>query len=294
MKTITLKAPAKINLFLEVTGKRLDGYHELDTIFAKLDFGDTVSVSLSSRKGPVTLKIDNRTGLDLSSGADNLAMRAAELVRGFYGIENAVSIKLVKRIPMGAGLGGGSSDAGTVIRGLCALLGKDPLERPLRALAAKLGADVPVFLYENGLMRGRGIGDRLTPLPLGGDKPYVAVFYPGVPQPTGPVFRALALPSCRDVLTSTASLNKLKIALKKGLGPAVWGKFLFNRLEAAVVPMNAGVRLLRTELSAKADFVLMSGSGSSVFCLCEDRRKALQLVRQLGDAPRSSFAARLL
>ncbi len=293
MRTITLKAPVKINLFLEVTGKRPDGYHELDTIFAKLDFGDTVRISLSSRKGPVTLRIDNRIGAELSAGADNLAVRAAELVRGLYGVQNAVSIRLTKRIPVGAGLGGGSSDAGAVIRGLCRLLERDPLAKPVRTLAAKLGADVPVFLYENGLMRGRGIGERLVPLPMAGRKPYAAVFYPGVPQPTGPVFKALRLPSGRG-LTTTPSLNKLKLALKKGLGPAVWGKFLFNRLEAAVVPMNAGVRLLKTELSANADFVLMSGSGSSVFCLCEDRRKALQLVRLHGEVPRSAFAARFL
>ena len=269
-KTVKVTAPAKINLFLEITGKRPDGYHNLVTLFAKTGLEDKLELRATSKPG-VELHLVNKSGCPLSASPDNLAIRAAQAVMTAYKIKPGVAIKLEKRIPIGAGLGGGSSDAGAVIRGMCELfaLTKTPWkDRKLLALARKLGADVPVFLFNESFLIGRGIGEKLTPLKVTASLPSVTLVYPGTPSPTAEAYRRLVIPERKKSLTNLRALSKLKIMLEGGPCPVDWTNLLFNRLEESVLPYNESVRSARQMLlAAGAGAVLMSGSGSCVFIL---------------------------
>jgi 4-diphosphocytidyl-2-C-methyl-D-erythritol kinase len=151
-------APAKVNLVLRVGPRREDGYHELVSLMAPLDLADEVDVRVSARPGPVTCRVPGRPELD---GAANLAARAAELFRARFGIRRAVAIRIAKRIPVTAGLGGGSSDAAAVLRALARAHSVTDRER-LAATALELGSDVPFFLG-SGPAWATGRGEALEP-----------------------------------------------------------------------------------------------------------------------------------
>jgi len=178
-------APAKLNLFLRITGRRPDGYHELQTVFRLLDWGDEIRLRL--RDDGDIRRLHDVPGVPEDT---DLAIRAALLLQSYAGIEVGVDIDVEKRVPMGGGLGGGSSDAATVLVALNWLWGLDLDEDTLAELGRQLGADVPVFV------RGRsawaeGIGERLTPLPLP-RRTYV-VLDPHESVPTGALFQASEL-----------------------------------------------------------------------------------------------------
>ena len=182
---IELPAPAKLNLFLHVVGRRADGYHELQTIFQFLDLADRVRIA---RRNDALL---HRTAaIPGVEEADDLVMRAARLLRDTSGIETGADIAVEKRIPLGAGLGGGSSDAAAVLIGLDRLWGLGTDTDRMAALGARLGADVPVFV--RGLAAwGEGVGERLVPVAL--EEPwYVLVVLP-LAVSTASVFQAPAL-----------------------------------------------------------------------------------------------------
>lgn len=154
---LTLPAPAKLNLFLHITGRRADGYHELQTVFQLLDWGDTLSFEVSD-SGSVTLDVDGAS----IPAADNLILRAA---RALPAAGRGVHIRARKRIPMGGGLGGGSSNAATTLLALNRLWQLEFDNEELQHIGARLGADVPVFVAGNSAW-AEGIGERLTPLLL--------------------------------------------------------------------------------------------------------------------------------
>ena len=155
--SLSVKACAKINLGLEITGKRDDGFHELVTIFQTVDLADELTVSLTDSGLQLSVSGD----FPVPSDGSNLCLQAAEAYLQAAESEAGVSLHLLKRIPVGAGLGGGSSDAAAVLRALHRLIGA---EVDLHALAAKLGSDVPFFLH-SGTTLGEGRGERLTPCP---------------------------------------------------------------------------------------------------------------------------------
>lgn len=182
---IRLAAPAKLNLYLECLGRRPDGYHELETIFQAIEMHDTVAVSLEPGHGITLTCTDAR----LPTGADNLAWRAAEVVAQRRPLALRVHIVLDKRIPTGAGLGGGSSNAAAVLRALQRLL-PDPLTpEELAAAALQLGSDVPFFLT-GGTAHALGRGEQLTPM---ADLPRLAItiIKPARECSTPAVYRAM-------------------------------------------------------------------------------------------------------
>ena len=154
----TWPAPAKINLFLHVIGQRPDGYHLLQTAFQFVDYADQLSFRISDE--PHISRLSELNGV---AATDDLCVRAAQLLQSHCGVQQGVEISLDKCLPMGGGLGGGSSDAATTLMALNHLWGTGLTRDQLLALGLKLGADIPVFIH--GLAAwAEGVGDRLTPI----------------------------------------------------------------------------------------------------------------------------------
>ena len=288
MKTISLAAPAKVNLFLEVTGKRPDGYHELATLFAKISLADTLHISAApAQQEDIRFEITGPLAAHLTATDDNLVVRAVRAFEQHYQMPLSVHIVLEKNIPMGAGLGGGSSDAGTVLRALCKLFDKNPLD--LLAHAARLGADVPLFLYPDTFLKGEGIGEKLTPVAAGGPLPWAVLVYPDTAVATKGVFSRLQLPAAQQILTSCSNLDKLIEYVKEGSPFTQWQTLFFNRLEEAVLPYVCSVRDVKQDFSALGTNPLMSGSGSTVFALTTDRKRAEDLAGNINKKGRKVF-----
>ena len=286
---ITRLCPAKINLFLEVTGKRADGYHELETLFAKINLCDTLCVrAVPAGTTRITLTLGGPVAQQLRADRTNLVWRAAELFLAHFGLHAEADISLDKHIPTGAGLGGGSSDAAGVILALCEIFGKDKNE--LLGACAKLGADVPLFLFEDTFQKGEGIGEKLTPLPYRAPLPYAVLVYPHLAVPTKGIFARLKLPAHGEVLTRRAQLHTIIMNLQQGKPLADWKDLLFNRLEESVLPFEQAVREVMTDLSnLHAGFCRMSGSGSTCFALVETEQQAHALAKQLSRADRDIY-----
>ncbi len=153
-------APAKLNLMLRVTGRRPDGYHSLQTVFRFIEFSDTLRFAV--RQDGVIARVNNVVGVPAS---DDLTLRAARLLKQHSGARLGVDIELEKRLPLGGGLGGGSSDAGTALLALNRLWQVNWPRTRLQQLALELGADVPVFVFGESAV-GEGLGQELTPLAL--------------------------------------------------------------------------------------------------------------------------------
>lgn len=243
MQTLTLPAPAKLNLMLHVLGRRADGYHELQTLFQFLDHGDELSFSLRD-DGQIRLHSD-LPGVDHDS---NLIVRAARLLQRESGCALGADIQLLKRLPMGGGIGGGSSDAATTLLGLDRLWRLDLGEDRLAELGLGLGADVPVFVRGRAAF-AEGVGERLQPVEL--PEPWYLVIAPQVSVSTAEIFadpeltrntpaitvRSLLAGGGRndcqpvvekrypEVRNALSLLNKFVPASMTGTGACVFGSF---------------------------------------------------------------------
>ena len=252
----TWPAPAKLNLFLHVTGRRDDGYHDLQTLFQLLDWGDEVRVHA------------DRTGVIRRAGQDygvpeqqDLAIRAAELLKRETGVSGGAEIRVHKRIPMGSGLGGGSSDAATVLLVLNQAWGCGLDKDELAALGAGLGADVPVFVCGNSAMAG-GIGEKLEPVALG-ERYYVLVF-PEFSVSTAQVF------ADRDLKRNSQSIDTQAAIAGHG----------HNDCQPVVEKRFPAIRRMLRSLE-KWGRPAMTGTGSTIFIPMEGKKHALIAARQI-------------
>ena len=281
---ITRLCPAKINLFLEVTGKRPNGYHELVTLFAKISLTDTLTVEAvpTSESAPISLELSGPQAALIPAGTDNLVCKAAQGFLAHFHLHARITLHLEKHIPTGAGLGGGSSDAAGVLLCLCHLFDKNPLE--LLPLAAQLGADVPLFLYPDTFLRGEGIGEKLTPVVFAKTLPELVLVYPKVAVSTKEVFAHIKISPQQEILTNLSKLNKLIGAVENGMPFVNWKPLLFNKLEEYVFPSAPSVRQAFDKLVCLSGGVCrMSGSGSTVFALVGTKLDALKITKQLED-----------
>ncbi len=276
MRTLRLEAPAKVNLGLRVRGRRADGYHELESVFVPLRWGDTVELALAPSGADVGLTLAGASQ-GVPAGEENLAVRAARAFLRGAGASAGLRIALTKRIPAAAGLGGGSSDAGAVLRGLAALWPGAFTPAALGSLALELGADVPFFLDPRPA-RVTGIGERITPLPDVPTLPLVLA-HPGVPLSTAAVFAAYeaaepsltpagAAPTIRDPGAPACAAGP-EAERPDGLGGwlrAMREGLLENDLEPAALRLCPVVAELRVALEeGGAEAVGLSGSGPTVF-----------------------------
>jgi 4-diphosphocytidyl-2-C-methyl-D-erythritol kinase len=197
-------APAKLNLFLHITGRRPDGYHDLQTIFQIIDFSDFISFKIT--EDPTVTRLDDEPGAAALAAVPpeaDLTVRAARALREHAGGQRGVRIRIRKRLPLGGGLGGGSSDAATTLRVLNRLWGFDLSVDDLARLGLKLGADVPVFVRGHTAW-GAGLGEQLVPLAT--PERWFVVVHPGVAIPTREIFQAPELTRNSPVITIPALL----------------------------------------------------------------------------------------
>jgi 4-diphosphocytidyl-2-C-methyl-D-erythritol kinase len=184
--SIRREAPAKLNLTLEITGRRADGYHRLDSLIGFTEYGDTLEAAPADT---LSLVMDGPFGADLAiDPAENLVLRAAKALAAEAGVAPRVALRLTKRLPLASGIGGGSSDAAATLLALAELWRIDPAPQDLARLALALGADVPVCLAGRPA-RLRGIGDEVDPAPALPASPILLV-NPGIGLPTPHVFKA--------------------------------------------------------------------------------------------------------
>lgn len=272
-----IRAPAKINLSLRVVGRRADGYHLLDTIMAPVSLYDEIEIRKvrvrvkNKKPAPPSIKVICKHPL-VPNDEKNLVHRAARLLLAKAKSDQPIEIRLRKRIPVGAGLGGGSTDAAATLVGLNRLLKLGFSKKKLERLGLKLGADVPFFIRGRPA-RARGIGERLHPFgPL--RRLWAVIIYPGFPVSTAWVYGNLPAKLTKpSVNTSIASLLT---------GSGSLANLLVNDLERVSLSRYPKIGLLKQALLREgAAGSLMSGSGSSVFGVFKSKRKAEHAFRRL-------------
>ncbi len=261
MNEVRIPAYAKVNLRLEVLGKRADGYHELRTIFQTVSLHDSLRLR-QSRQSVISLTVRGNAILSQEPLEKNLVYRAVEALQRELKVRSGVEMTLDKQIPAGRGLGGGSSDAAAALLGYLRLTGKriDPVR--LLAIAASLGADVPFFLF-GGCALGVGKGEEIYPLPDLPTSTYLIVSPNSIHVPTPDAYRWLHAPELAS-LTKSAAAHKLYKFCALCWSPQEAS--LSNDFEAAVFRRHARLGQIKRALLRKgASEALLAGSGSAVF-----------------------------
>lgn len=339
---VEIDAPAKINWVLNVLGRRADGYHEIDTLMQTISLADRLTIEaisgepgLGAGSGPDAEEPDAQPRLtcsdpSLPTGPENLVWRAWEAMRrAFPGRVGAVSIHIEKRIPHGAGLGGGSSDAAAAMRALNEIFGLGAPPGRLAEIAAEIGSDVPFFI-RGGLARARGRGEIIEPIPAPGAtipareaipasagppraasarasaSPPAAMFpkfdlvvlFPGFPTPTAAAYRALNAAPLREGETGEswridAATRAIARSEPGATGdPAAMAAVMANAFDAALAGPGTPYTEIKTRMAAEGLVgAMLSGSGSAVFALAKDSEHARAAAASLSTAGAPAFAA---
>ena len=268
---IELFCPAKINLGLRVTGKREDGYHDLETIFQRITLFDRLRIEVTGGSG-ITLSCP---GSELPADETNLVGRAACDFLEKASIHCGVKLTLHKKIPVSAGLGGGSSNAASTILGLNLLLGKPLNQKEMLTLGTKLGADVPFFVAGISAAFARGIGNKLTIISC--PHMWFILVYPPIEVSTAWVYANLDLG-----LTRSDHPHIRRVSNQRSFKIEEVLDVLYNDLETVTIKLHPIIDTIRKHLvSLGAIGALMSGSGPTVFGLFPDRNNAEAALRKL-------------
>ena len=271
-KAVTIASPAKVNLYLEILNKRPDGYHAIVTLFERISLSD--EIILRPREDSALLILSKAKNIPLDS--NNLVYKAAALLRKDLGISRGVSIEIKKRIPVGAGLGGGSSNAASTLLGLNRLWNLKLSKKKLLAYAARLGSDVAFFIEDVSFAWGSSRGEKITPC-FGAHKSlWHILLTPDVSVSTKEAYQEF------DRVVNKPPLSH---AALEGSGfPARRlrvGKILFNHLEDVTFRKYPKVRKLKESLRAYGvRRALMSGSGGSVFGIVKSRKEGLRIAER--------------
>jgi 4-diphosphocytidyl-2-C-methyl-D-erythritol kinase len=271
---VKVRALAKINLDLRVLNKRPDGFHELRTVFQTISLADTIGIELEPAKRR-EITIEDDPGIP-----DNLIVRAAHAILDQMKMVAQVHFRLEKQIPMGGGLGGGSSDAAAVLLALPVLAGREiPMDR-LTWIAHELGSDVPFFL-RGGTQLAVGRGGELYPQPDVHNQPILLVA-PGVQVPTGPAYAALG--RSLTFTESSSSINGFQAyvrALDEKRSAAAASAFSANDFESVVFKQFPQLNKIAARLRKFDTSVRMSGSGSTIFALFDSKADREHAVKSL-------------
>ncbi|MFA4981598.1 MAG: 4-(cytidine 5'-diphospho)-2-C-methyl-D-erythritol kinase [Candidatus Omnitrophota bacterium] len=291
MTSIELTAPAKVNLVLKILGKRKDSYHNIYTLFEKISLCDRIRIT-KIREGIIV----SSDRFITRSPKDNLVYKAAKLFLGRHKLKYGVKIDIKKKIPIAGGLGGGSSDAASVLMGMDRLFGLKIGRAGLLSLAARLGSDVPFFILDVPFAVGRGRGERLEKADVR-KRLWHLIIYPGFKVSTKDVYEAFdahqeALVPRRGSGSRPEHLPKALTTrhcgdriIRQSAGSMDFGEIesmLYNDLEETVIAkketIGKVIERLASSLNKKA---IVSGSGPSVFCLYRDGKEALAAKRRL-------------
>lgn len=283
IKTISLNCPAKVNLSLDVVKRRPDGYHNLETIMHTVNLSDKLTLTMEEcTKFSATLHTNNSF---IPANDDNLCIKAANAFFAATGKTAKLTIELEKNIPVGAGLGGGSSDAAGTLVGLNKLIGEPLTKDKLCKIAATLGADVPFFI-EGGCTLATGIGEILSPLPKLTDVFFV-IAKPEYGISTPYVYKNLVL----DESTKHPNTKAVIDAIAKNDVFAL-GKEAMNVLETVVEKEHPEIPQYKNIMkNMGAAYSLMSGSGSSVFGVFDDLTLAQKCAEKLKELTNQVFIA---
>lgn len=267
MNRVKLQAPAKINYLLDVIRKRPDNYHDLRMVMQRIALSDEIEISLSDTPG-IRVYCDRE---DVPDGPANIAWRAAEALLALAHINTGIDIFIVKKIPMAAGLGGGSSDAATVLMGLNDLLNLKLTDEKLMSVGVKLGADVPFFIFKKTAL-AEGIGDRLSVVE-GLPPVWLVLVNPNIHVSTAWAYKNLQLTKKSD----TDKLPKFNNRIEDICA------LLSNDLESVTIGRFPIIQEIKDALLANgAKAVLMSGSGPTVFGIFEEEQQASDCQREIG------------
>lgn len=279
-RSVTVAAHAKVNLTLEVVGRRSDGYHDLRSVFATIDLADEVRVAAS---GTLDVRLVPDVG---APPGDDLASRAVRAFAQARGRDARALVRVRKRIPVAAGLGGGSSDAAAVMTGLAALW---RVPRPDAEVAAVVGSDVPFFASRAPFALVSGRGERVEPLPAPALALWAVLVRPAAAARTADVFAQHLAPA-----TDGAASARVADALRAGtLTAALLRECARNDLDAAAERVCAWIADARAAARARRVTLQLSGSGPALFAVADDRAHALRIARALRRAGLRPRAVRL-
>lgn len=269
---LTVPAFAKINLSLHVLGKRADGYHDLNTVFQTISLRDTIKIAATDNS-EILLSCDDR---HLAIDETNLVIRAAESLRTRFATKKGARIRLEKRIPVRAGLGGGSADAAATLLALAYLWKLSATRQDLTALGSRLGADVPFFLF-GGTACGTGIGDNVAPLRDASEK-FLLIIKPNASTDTSDAYKAL------DERSLTTLNSKTILSSSQPTEHFDSGRFasLENDFEEVILNLEPEIARAKAALMRSgAEAAALAGSGSAVFGIFDSedaQRRAIQAI----------------
>ena len=269
-RIIRIKAPAKVNLFLKVLGKRPDGFHELDTLFEALDFMDELVIQEEPSRIRLICNVST-----LPRGPRNLVVQAAQLLKDKYSVSQGALIHLRKNIPVAAGLGGGSSDAAATLLGLNRFWKLRLPKKRLLKLAEELGSDVPFFILKSPYALARGRGEKLKALKVRSKLWHVLVT-PRLKVLAKDVYRALRL---RSLTPPRTGARMLATSLQKR-NFSNFSSLPYNTLEQVLLERYPVIQRLKDDLiRGGCDVAMVSGSGPTVFGLVKSPVQARRIAR---------------
>lgn len=274
MKKIKLDAYGKINLGLDVLGKRDDGYHDLDMIMQSVDLADKITITKND-SGEITVK--SNTG-KIPNDETNLAYKAAKVLKDEFDIDKGFEIEIEKNIPISGGMAGGSTDCAAVLKGMNKLFKLKLSEQDLMDRGVKLGADVP-FCIMGKTARAQGIGEILTPIP-NKLKGYIVLAKPPISVSTGFVYGRIDEVEVENKPDTEAMIEAIKKKDLQGLADTIC-----NVLEEVTIPDYPIVQEIKDEmLKHGALNSMMTGSGPTVFGIFDDKKKAIETVDSLKES----------
>jgi 4-diphosphocytidyl-2-C-methyl-D-erythritol kinase len=272
MREIRVFAPAKLNLYLNVLGKRPDGFHNIETIFEKIDLRDEIIIKEKGRG--LKVEVD---AADCASGKENIVCKAAQGLFKEAGVKLNLHIEIKKRIPVSAGLGGGSSDAASALKAINEIFKLGIQDKRLFSIACDIGKDVPFFMMDASFAVARGAGERLKKINL--DKILFHILIkPPIPLSTGMMYERI---DRRNVSSRAHSLKDALRALRKTDVKALEDNY-YNIFESVLGRNSVHIDKVKALLARSGGRrSLLSGSGPSVFCTFENKKGAEDVLKKI-------------
>lgn len=272
MKSLVLKSPAKINLFLKVINKRKDGFHNIETLFERIDLFDEIAFHRNS-SGKILIECDHP---QVPKGSKNLIYKVFELLKKDFNIIDGVNVNIIKNIPVAAGLGGGSSNAATALIGFNRLFDLNLKRTQLLSYARRLGSDIGFFLFDKSWAIGTDKGDVIQPLDIK-NKLWHVLVVPCVKVYSSEVYGQLKLQ-----LTKTNDNVNILIHNLKNKDVDRVGVLLRNDLQDTIIQLCPRLEKLKERLKLlDTHGVMISGSGPSVFCVSRSQADAKRIAAKL-------------